>query len=46
MKKIIYGGAQGSLPPTQYFAGVKIKKNEVGGACGAYRVRGEVCTEF
>ena len=26
----------GSLLPTQYCAGGKIEKNEVGGACGAY----------
>ena len=34
----------GSLLPTQYWAGGKIKKNEVGGACGAYG-GGERCAQ-
>ena len=31
---------------TQYCAGGKIEKNEIGGACGAYGGRGEVCAGF
>ena len=31
---------------TQYCAGGKIEKNEMGGACGAYGKGGEVCTGF
>jgi hypothetical protein len=30
--------------PHPYLSGDKIGKNEMGGACGAYRGRGEVCT--
>ena len=32
------------LYPTQYFAGGKIEKNEMGGACGTYGV-GERCAQ-
>ena len=31
---------------TEYCAGGKIEKNEMGGACGAYGGRGEGCTGF
>ena len=34
----------GSLLPTQYCAGGKIEKNEVGGSCGAYG-GGERCAQ-
>jgi hypothetical protein len=34
------------LPPVASCAGGKIKKNEMGRACGAYGGRGEVCTGF
>ena len=33
-----------SVLPTQYCAGGKIEKNEMGGACGAY-VGGERCAQ-
>jgi len=39
-------GKSRSLLLTQYCAGGKIEKNEMGWACGAYGGGGEVCTGF
>jgi len=44
MEKIAYWGAYGSLLLTQYYAGGKIEKNEMGGACGSYW-GGESCAQ-
>jgi hypothetical protein len=35
-EKITYSGAEWSVLLTQYRAGDKIEKNEMGGACGTY----------
>jgi hypothetical protein len=40
------GEAACSVLLTKYCSGDKIEKNEVGGACSAYGVRREACTEF
>jgi hypothetical protein len=34
------------ITSTQYCAGDKIEKNEMGGACSTYLGKGELCTGF
>jgi hypothetical protein len=46
MRDVLLYGASSSVLLTQYCAGDKIEKNEMGGACSACGGRVDACIEF